>query len=80
MMEKSPIHTLILRPALGLASGWADRTDIERRCGNVLVDAELKKEEFQCVLLRSLSRCRDLPEVFGGEWHPFGTMSHIRAN
>lgn len=51
------------RPGIPLHKG-TDRTEIDMKLGNLLVEAKLTEGDFQRAPLRLLSRYRDLEEVF----------------
>lgn len=58
------------RPAVPLVNGHADRTEIDMKLGNLLVEAKLTEADFQHAPLRLLRRYRDLEEVFDTEQLP----------
>jgi hypothetical protein len=58
------------RPAIPLANGRADRTEIDMRLGHLLVEAKLTEGDFQRAPMRLLSRYRDLQDVFELEQLP----------
>ncbi|MGB7137447.1 MAG: hypothetical protein WBD46_19320 [Acidobacteriaceae bacterium] len=55
------------RPATPLAGGKADRTEIDMRLGDLLVEAKLTEGDFQRGPARLLARYRDTDEVFDTE-------------
>lgn len=59
------------RPAIPRINGHVDRTEIDMRLGNLLVEAKLTEGDFQRAPLRLLSRYRDLHEVFDPDQLPF---------
>jgi hypothetical protein len=58
------------RPAIPLDGGRRDRTEIDMRLGDLLVEAKLTGGDFQRAPLRLLERYRDLYEVFDCEQLP----------
>jgi len=58
------------RPAVSLANGRADRTEVDMRLGDLFVEAKLTENDFQSAPLRLLSRYRHLTEMFDTEWLP----------
>lgn len=58
------------RPAIPLATGRHDRTEIDMKLGHLLVEAKLTESDFQRAPLRLLARYRDLNEVFDIEQLP----------
>jgi hypothetical protein len=52
------------RPRVPLLNGRADRTEVDMRLGDVLVEAKLTETGFQSTSTRLLFRYRDLHEVF----------------
>lgn len=65
-----------LRPEFGfrqnipLANGHTDRTEIDMRLGNLLIEAKLTETDFQRASVRLLWRYRDLKDVFDTEQLP----------
>jgi hypothetical protein len=53
------------RPAIPLKNGKADRTEIDMKLGDLLVEAKLTETDFQTAPVRLIDRYRDLTEVFG---------------
>jgi hypothetical protein len=53
-----------------LVNGRLDRTEVDLRLGNVLVEAKLTEGDFQSVRKRSLLAYRDFAEVFDGQALP----------
>jgi len=53
-----------------LVSGRFDRTEVDLRPGNVLVEAKLTEGDFRSVRKSSLLAYRDLAEVFDGQQLP----------
>jgi hypothetical protein len=53
-----------------LVSGRFDRTEVDLRLGNVLVEAKLTEGDFRSVPKGSLLAYRDFPEVFDGQQLP----------
>ncbi|MGC2621307.1 MAG: hypothetical protein WA414_19845, partial [Acidobacteriaceae bacterium] len=58
------------RPAVPLANGNTDRTEIDMRLGTLLVEAKLTEADFQRAPLRMLARYRHLHDVFDTELLP----------
>lgn len=58
------------RPAIPLKNGRSDRTEIDLRLGDLLVEAKLTEGDFQRAPMRLLMRYRDLEEVFAVEQLP----------
>jgi hypothetical protein len=58
------------RPAIPLTNGRSDRTEIDLRLGDLLVEAKLTEGDFQRAPMRLLTRYRDLEEVFALEQLP----------
>ena len=52
------------RPGIPLRTGKADRTEIDMKLGDLLVEAKLTEGDFQTAPLRLLERYRDFDEVF----------------
>lgn len=52
------------RPAVPLINGKADRTEMDMRLGDLLVEAKLTESDFQRAPVRLLDRYRDWEEVF----------------
>ena len=57
-------------PSTPLANGHADRTEVDMKLGDLLVEAKLTEADFQRAPLRLLSRYRDLGGVFDTELLP----------
>jgi hypothetical protein len=55
------------RPAIPLKSGKTDRTEIDMKIGDLLVEAKLTETDFQTAPARMVERYRDLAEVFDPE-------------
>ena len=55
------------RPGIPLRSGRTDRTEIDMKLGDLLVEAKLTETDFQTAPARMIERYRDLDEVFGRE-------------
>ena len=53
-----------------LASGRCDRTEVDMRLGNLLVEAKLTEGDFQCAKKTALAKYRDLHEVFDTDQLP----------
>ena len=49
-----------------LESGSGDRTEVDMKIGNLLVEAKLTENDFQYAKESSLLRYRDFLEIFGG--------------
>ncbi|MFP5229676.1 MAG: PGN_0703 family putative restriction endonuclease [Acidobacteriota bacterium] len=58
------------RPAIPLKNGKLDRTEMDMRLGDLLVEAKLTEADFQRAPLRLVERYRDLEEVFDVERLP----------
>lgn len=58
------------RPAVLLANGHADRTEIDMKLGHLLVEAKLTESDFQRAPLRLFSRYQHLMKVFDAEQLP----------
>jgi hypothetical protein len=52
------------RPNIPLSTGQTDRTEIDMKLGDLLVEAKLTKTDFQTAPARMIERYRDLTEVF----------------
>jgi hypothetical protein len=52
------------RPEIPLRSGKTDRTEIDMKLGDLLVEAKLTETDFQMTPVRMIERYRDLEEVF----------------
>jgi hypothetical protein len=55
------------RPAIPLRNGRTDRTEIDMKLGNLMVEAKLTETGFQTAPARMIERYRDLDEVFDRE-------------
>lgn len=55
------------RPNIPLRSGRTDRTEIDMRLGDLMVEAKLTETGFQTAPARMIERYRDLDEVFDRE-------------
>ena len=55
------------RPAIPLKNGKTDRTEIDMKLGDLLVEAKLTETDFQKAPARMIERYRDLAEVFEPE-------------
>jgi len=55
------------RPGTPLTGGKTDRTEIDMRLGDLLVEAKLTEGDFQRGPVRLLARYRDVDEVFDTE-------------
>jgi hypothetical protein len=53
-----------LRPQIPLKNGAADRSEIDLRLGNLLIEAKLTEGDFQTARCDLVHRYRDLEEVF----------------
>ncbi|HEY6767259.1 MAG TPA: hypothetical protein VI386_21075 [Candidatus Sulfotelmatobacter sp.] len=63
------------RPRIPLRDGKTDRTEIDMRLGNLLVEAKLTETNFQNAPVRLLERYRDFDEIFDREALPhFGEL------
>jgi hypothetical protein len=69
-IETGTVPEFGFRPAIPLARGRADRTEIDMRVGSLLVEAKLTEADFQRAPLRLLERLRDLNDVFDREQLP----------
>src|SRR2546430_8581666 len=52
------------RPAIPLRSGRTDRTEIDMKLGDLMIEAKLTETDFQTAPARMIERYRDLEEVF----------------
>ena len=52
------------RPEIPLRSGRTDRTEIDMKLGDLMVEAKLTETDFQTAPARMIERYRDLEEVF----------------
>jgi hypothetical protein len=52
------------KPGIPLCNGKVDRTEIDLRLGNLLIEAKLTETDFQKAPIRLLQRYRDIDEVF----------------
>jgi hypothetical protein len=52
------------RPYIPLRSGKTDRTEIDMKLGNLLVEAKLTETDFQTAPARMVERYRDIDDVF----------------
>jgi hypothetical protein len=52
------------RPEIPLRSGKTDRTEIDMKLGDLMVEAKLTETDFQTAPTRMIKRYRDLEEVF----------------
>jgi hypothetical protein len=52
------------KPEIPLRSGKTDRTEIDMKLGDLLVEAKLTETDFQTAPARMIERYRDLEEVF----------------
>ena len=55
------------RPAIPFRSGRTDRTEIDMKLGDLMVEAKLTETDFQTAPARMIERYRDLDEVFDRE-------------
>jgi hypothetical protein len=55
------------RPAIPLRSGKTDRTEIDMKLGDLMLEAKLTETDFQTAPARMIERYRDLEEVFDRE-------------
>jgi hypothetical protein len=55
------------KPAIPLRSGKTDRTEIDMKLGDLIVEAKLTETSFQVAPARMIERYRDLREVFDSE-------------
>jgi hypothetical protein len=55
------------RPAIPLRNGRTDRTEIDMKLGDLMVEAKLTETDFQTAPARMIERYRDLDEVFDRE-------------
>src|SRR4029077_14062403 len=55
------------RPAIPLRSGRTDRTEIDMKIGDLMVEAKLTETDFQTAPARMIERYRCLDEVFDRE-------------
>jgi hypothetical protein len=52
------------RPEIPLCSGRTDRTEVDMKLGDLMVEAKLTETDFQTAPARMIKRYRDLGEVF----------------
>lgn len=52
------------RPRIPLRDGKADRTEVDMKLGDLLVEAKLTETDFQSASVKMVTRYRDFPEVF----------------
>ena len=52
------------RPGIPLRSGKTDRTEIDMKIGDLMVEAKLTETDFQTAPARMIERYRDLEDVF----------------
>src|SRR2546430_131719 len=52
------------RPGIPLRSGRTDRTEIDMKLGDLMLEAKLTETDFQTAPARMIERYRDLEEVF----------------
>ena len=64
------------RARVPLASGNVDRTEIDMRLGDLLLEAKLTEGDFQCKYKEYVDRYRDLDEVFDRELLPLRNGRH----
>jgi hypothetical protein len=62
--------TFGLRPGIPLKNGAADRSEIDLRLGNLLIEAKLTEGDFQTARYDLVHRYRDLDEVFAVDQLP----------
>ena len=55
------------KPEIPLRSGKTDRTEIDMKLGDLMVEAKLTETDFQTAPARMIERYRDLDEVFDRE-------------
>jgi len=55
------------KPEIPLRSGKTDRTEIDMKLGDLMVEAKLTETDFQTAPPRMIERYRDLDEVFDRE-------------
>jgi restriction endonuclease-like protein len=65
------------RARVPLANGRFDRTEVDMRLGNVLIEAKLTESDFQSAKKRTLLGYRDFVEVFDGQELPQGGDSYL---
>jgi hypothetical protein len=58
------------RARVPLANGKFDRTEVDLRFGNLLIEAKLTESDFQCAEKRTLMAYRDFTEIFDWEQLP----------
>ena len=58
------------RPGIPLRNGRTDRTEIDMKLGDLLIEAKLTEVDFQKAPARMIERYRDIDEVFA-----FGTAT-----
>ncbi len=52
------------RPKIPLRNGGGDRTEVDMRLGDLLIEAKLTETDFRCARAELVLRYRDLAEVF----------------
>jgi hypothetical protein len=63
------------RPGIPLRNGRTDRTEIDMKLGDILVEAKLTEADFQKAPARMIERYRDIDEVFAfGELRKSGDV------
>lgn len=83
VMKRTPVCALLgvgagvqpefgFRPAIPLALGGADRTEIDMKLGSLLVEAKLTEGDFQQAPMNLILRYRCLEEVFDLKMLPAG--------
>jgi hypothetical protein len=55
------------RPGIPLRNGKTDRTEIDMRLGDLMVEAKLTESDFQTTSARMIERYRDLEEILDSE-------------
>src|ERR1700686_4183677 len=66
------------RARVPLANGKFDRTEVDLRFGNLLIEAKLTESDFQCAEKRTLMAYRDFTEIFDWEQLP-QTQTHFAS-
>jgi hypothetical protein len=63
-MERNAEPEFGFKPRVPLHRGMTDRTEVDMRIGELLVEAKLTESHFQCASPKLISRYRDLATVF----------------
>jgi restriction endonuclease-like protein len=66
-IASGPLPVFGFNPEIPLRNGRTDRTEIDMRLGDLMVEAKLTETDFQTASARMIERYRDLEEVFDAE-------------